>query len=416
MFKPLSLYIGLRYTRAKRRNGFISFISLTSLLGIALGVAVLITVLSVMNGFDTQIRDRVFSLTPGITVNGIHEQLYQWEAVSKTILQQEKSIQAVAPFVQGQGLLRFNGIVQPALVMGIVPRIEKKMNELDSMMVSGHLDNLKEGEFGLVLGGILASNLGLSMGDKVTLIIPRVSVTPAGVMPVFKRFTIVGIFHAGNGFGFDSRFAYIHMQDAQKLFLLNDAVSGLNLKIDNIYAAPMLSQHLQGLLPDTYVSNWTDQYGAFFKAVQLEKTMMFLILTLIIAVAAFNLVSTLVMVVTDKQADIAILRTLGATPKTIMLIFMVQGTLIGFTGTLLGVIGGVLLALNVTGIVNVLQNLLHTQLFSSSVYFLDYLPSQLDWSDLWHICAMALILSLLATIYPAWKASKIEPAEALRYE
>jgi lipoprotein-releasing system permease protein len=236
------------------------------------------------------------------------------------------------------------------------------------------------------------------------------------VMPVFKRFTIVGIFHAGNGFGFDSRFAYIQMQDAQKLFLLNDAVSGLNLKIDNIYAAPMLSQHLQGLLPDTYVSNWTDQYGAFFKAVQLEKTMMFLILTLIIAVAAFNLVSTLVMVVTDKQADIAILRTLGATPKTIMLIFMVQGTLIGFTGTLLGVIGGVLLALNVTGIVNVLQNLLHTQLFSSSVYFLDYLPSQLDWSDLWHICAMALILSLLATIYPAWKASKIEPAEALRYE
>jgi lipoprotein-releasing system permease protein len=416
MFKPLALYIGLRYTRAKRRNGFISFISLTSMLGIALGVAVLITVLSVMNGFDSQIRDRVFSLAPGITVNGIHEQLDNWQAVGKTILEKDTNIKAFSPFVQGQGLLRFNGTVQPAVVMGIEPEIEQKMNALDSMMTIGRLDNLKEGEFGIILGGILGNNLGLSMGDKVTLIIPRVSVTPAGIMPVFKRFTVVGFFHAGNGFGFDSRLAYINMQDAQKLFLMNDTVSGINLKIDNVYAAPALSQQLQVLVPNAYISNWTDQYGAFFKAIQLEKTMMFLILTLIIAVAAFNLVSTLVMVVTDKQADIAILRTLGATPRTIMWIFMVQGTLIGLIGTLLGVVGGVLLALNVTNIVNGLQNLLHTQLFSSSVYFLDYLPSELDFSDIFHIVIMALVLSLIATIYPAWKASRIQPAEALRYE
>ncbi len=416
MFKPLALYIGLRYTRAKRRNGFISFISLTSMLGIALGVMVLITVLSVMNGFDIHIQEKVFSLSPAVTVNGMNGRLENWPAVAKVISQQEPKVLGSAPFVQGQGLLQFGGQVQPALIWGILPQQESQIDSLDQMMILGQLNDLKPNRFNIVLGQTLASNLGLQLGDKVVLVIPQVSVTPAGITPRFKRFTVSGIFRAGNGFGFDSRYAYIDMSDAQKLFLLGDDVSGINLKIANIYDAPQINYDLQGLLPNTYVGDWTQQYGAFFKAVQLEKTMMFLILVLIIAVAAFNLVSTLVMVVTDKQADIAILRTLGATPRTIMAIFMVQGSVVGIVGTFIGLIAGVLLSVNVTRIVNGLQTLTHTQLFSSSVYFLDYLPSNLALSDVVKVCVTALVLSLLATIYPAWRASKTEPVEALRYE
>lgn len=416
MFKPLSLFVGLRYTRTKRRNGFISFISLTSMLGIALGVAVLITVLSVMNGFDVQIRERVFSLSPAITIHGMDQKVEDWESLKQTVLAQNPKVLAAAPFVEGQGLLQFNGVVQPALVWGILPEEESRLNDLNQLMVAGQLPSLKPGEFGVVLGETLATNLGIALGDKITLIIPRVTVSPAGIMPVFKRFTVVGLFQAGNGFGFDNRFAYLHLADAQKLFLMNQAVSGLHLKISDLYAAPLLSQQLQTLLPHSFITDWTQQFGPYFKAVQMEKTMMFLILTLIIAVAAFNLVSSLMMVVTDKRADIAILRTLGATPGVIMRIFMVQGGAIGLIGTFLGLVGGILLALNVTRLVNALQSLLHVQLFSSSVYFLDYLPSEISFKDVLQVCFTALVLSLLATLYPAWKASRIQPAEALRYE
>lgn len=416
MFRPLALYIGLRYTRTKRRNGFISFISLTSMLSIALGVAVLITVLSVMNGFDSHIREQIFSLSPTGSINGLNGKLANWQAVTKQIRTQQKTILATAPFVQGETLLRFNNVVQSGLVWGILPLAEAHLNALATLMLVGQLTELKAGSFHVVLGAALANNLGLSVGDKVTIMIPRVTVGPAGIMSVFKRFTVVGLFQAGNGFGFDSHFAYINLSDAQKLFGLGQDVSGINWKITDIYQAPALSYQLQRLLPNTYVSDWTEQYGAFFKAVQLEKTIMFLILTLIIATAAFNLVSTLVMGVTEKQADIAILRTLGATPNIITQIFVVQGTLIGLAGTLLGLAGGLLLALNITKIVSLLEALTHTQLFSHTVYLLDYLPSELHLSDVIGVCGTALVLSLLATLYPARKASRIQPAEALRYE
>lgn len=414
MFTPLSLYIGLRYTRAKRRNGFISFISLASMIGIALGVMVLITVLSVMNGFDSHIKERVFSLAPPVTINDVGQQL-NWQKAKPLVLRQPSVTQA-APFVRGQGLLRFMSSVQPALVMGVLPQQQAKLNDLAKMMVQGKLSDLQAGKFGIILGEDLANNLGLLKGDKVTLIVPKLDVTPLGVTPQFKRFTVVGIFRAGHGFGFDKSYAYVHLQDAQALYSMGKQISGINVKLTNPYLAQRVRQQLQHVFPSSYVSDWSQQYGPFFNAVAMEKTMMFLILVLIIAIAAFNLVSSLVMVVTDKQAEIAILRTIGATPGMIMRVFMVQGSVVGITGTMIGLALGITLALNVSQLVTWLEYVLHRQLFSSSVYFLDYLPSQLAISDILHVCLTALGLSLLATIYPAWKASRIQPAEALRYE
>lgn len=415
MFKPLSLAIGLRYTRAKRRNGFISFISLTSMLGIALGVAVLITVLSVMNGFDQHIREGIFSLAPEVTVNGSQDRIDNWQAVEQQLAQQPQVL-STAPFIDGQGILKYYSSVQPAFIMGIDPSKEAKLDQLSNLMLMGKLKDLTPGQFGIILGQNLANSLGAVPGSKITLITPELSVTPAGVSPRFKRFTVVGVFDGGNGFGFDTHLAFINFQDAQALYNYGTAVSGINIKVADPYAAPQISHQLQQAFPSYYVSDWTARYGPFFKAIALEKTMMFLILLLIVAVAAFNLVSTLVMAVNDKQADIAILRTFGATPGLIMRVFMVQGMLVGFTGTFIGLIGGVVLALNVTNVVNWLQEALHTQLFQSSVYYINYLPSQLAWSDVIEVTVIALILSLLATVYPAWRASRTQPAEALRYE
>lgn len=415
MFKPLSLYIGLRYTRAKRRNGFISFISLTSMIGIALGVAVLITVLSVMNGFDLHIREGIFSLAPQVSVTGNNEKIDDWQSLQKQ-LSSLPNVSASAPYINGQGILKSGAIVAPVMVTGIDPAQQGKITELPQKMVTGKLTDLRPGQFGVILGESLANNLGAVVGSKVMLITPEMSVTPAGITPRFKRFTVVGIFNAGGGFGFDSRLAFIELHDAQAMFMYGSSVTGLNIKIPDPYMAISVSQELQNAVPDIYVSNWTQQYGPFFKAIALEKTMMFLILLLIVAVAAFNLVSTLVMVVNDKQADIAILRTYGATPGLIMRIFMVQGMIVGLVGTLLGLIGGVLIAWNVTAIVNGIQNILGVQLFQSSVYLVSELPSKLELSDLIQICLIAVTLSLVATIYPAWRASRTQPAEALRYE
>jgi lipoprotein-releasing system permease protein len=415
MFKPLSLYIGLRYTRAKRQNHFISFISLMSMLGIALGVTALITVLSVMNGFDIHIREKVFNMAPQVTVSGYNGQLTNWQDWQKK-LAEVPQVLATAPFVVGQGLLRNDNQVAGVEVQGIVPEQQTKINNLSQMMVKGSLNVLTPGSFNIILGQSLALTLGASIGDKIILFIPNLTVTPAGIVPRFKRFTVAGIFQAGNGFGYDTGLAFISMRDAQVLFMLGQDVSGINLKINNLYAAPAVNNRISIEHQSLQVSDWTQTYGAIFQAVALEKTMMFLLLSLIIAVAAFNLVSSLVMTVTDKQADIAILRTMGATPGLIMRIFIVQGCLVGFAGAALGLIGGVLLASNVTQLVNWLQTVMHKQLFQTSVYNLDYLPSQLQLSDIVQIVIYALLLSLLATIYPAWRAARVQPAEALRYE
>ncbi len=415
MFKPLSSYIGLRYTRAKRKNHFISFISLMSMIGIALGVTVLITVLSVMNGFDSHIRDKVFGMAPAISLSTMQGQLPQWQSW-QTKLQKNPQVVASAPFVDGQGLLRDDGQVAGVEVQGIDPVQEEKINDLNHKIIDGTLTKLKPGSFGIVLGKTLAENLGAGVGDKITLFVPKLTVSPAGIMPRFKRFTVQGIFSAGSGFGFDTNLAFINLHDAQVLFVTGSNATGLNLKIKDMYQAPHVASDIVNQYQGLTATDWTQTYGALFKAVALEKTMMFLILILIVAVAAFNLVSSLVMVVTDKQADIAILRTMGATPGMIMRIFMVQGSLVGVIGTLLGLLGGVTLALNVTRLVNWLQAVLHKQIFQGSVYYLNYLPSQVKYSDVVQIIVVALLMSLLATIYPAWRAARVQPAEALRYE
>lgn len=414
MYKPLALFIGLRYTRSRKKNHFVSFISLSSMLGIGIGVMVLITVLSVMNGFDQQIHNRFFGMAPEITVSGPNERLSDWPEVAKKI-QTIPEIKALAPYVGGQGLMVNEGQVLPIILTGVLPEKEERMSHLQDKLLAGSLSNLKN--FGIILGRELADSMGTMIGDKVTIMIPQATVTPAGMIPRFKRFTVVGVFSAGTGFNFDSKLAFINMGDAQKLLQMGDEVTGIKMKIGNVYQAPELSARVSHLLGEEYqVGNWTLQYGAFFQAVKMEKTMMFLILLLIIGVAAFNLVSSLVMVVNDKQAEIAILRTIGATPSTILWTFIVQGMMVGIVGTLLGLLGGLVLAKNATTIVNHLQTWFHFKVLSSSIYFVDYLPSKIMLSDLWKVCVMALLMSFFATIYPAWRASKTVIAEALHYE
>jgi len=414
MFKPLAVYIGLRYTRAKKRNHFVSFISLSSMLGIGLGVMVLITVLSVMNGFDEQIHKRFFGMAPEVTISGRDNKLSNWQGLESE-LTGYPGVKAIAPFVGGQGLLTHEGQVLPIVLTGVLPEKEKAVTHLGDKLIAGDMANLQH--FGIILGRGLADNLGVMIGDKVTIMIPQATVTPAGMIPRFKRFTVVGVFSAGAGFNFDTKLAFINLHDAQKLMQLGDDVTGIKMKLDNIYQAPALSDKLaEKLGPDYQVGNWTDQFGEFFQAVKMEKTMMFFILLLIIAVAAFNLVSSLVMVVNDKQSEIAILRTIGATPSTILCIFIVQGMLVGAIGTLLGLISGVLLASNATTIVNHMQSFFNVHILSSSVYFVDYLPSKILLKDLLEVCAIALLMSFIATIYPAWRASRTVIAEALHYE
>ena len=415
MIRPLELFIGLRYTRAKRRNHFISFISLASMLGTALGVTALITVLSVMNGFGEELRGRILSVAAHVTVTGYGGNLTDWQSVQEKAAVNE-GVLGSAPYVLAQGLVTVHGKSSGVMVRGILPKQENSVSSLGESMKGGKLDALAAGEYRIILGQELAFSLGVWVGDKVTLMAPQASVTAAGILPRMKRFTVSGVFEAGM-YEYDSGLVLIDMADAQTLYRLGDDVSGLRLKLDDIDAAPLFSLDLAKQLGSDYrVRNWTQEHVSFFRALKIEKNVMFVILMLIVAVAAFNLVSTLVMVVTDKQADIAILRTLGMSPGNIMSVFVYQGTIIGFIGTLLGLLGGISLALNVSTIVGAIESFFQVQFMPPDLYYISGFPSRLDWNDVTVIGILSFVMSVLATIYPAWRASRTMPAEALRYE
>ncbi|MEP1216227.1 MAG: lipoprotein-releasing ABC transporter permease subunit [Marinobacter sp.] len=413
MFRPLSLYVGLRYTAAKRRNHFISFISLTSMIGLMLGVAVLIIVLSVMNGFDRELKQRILGMVPHATIqaDGV---LQDWEDVDRRV-EQHPSVIAAAPYIQGQGMVTGGGDVRGVMLNGILPEQERSVSIIENHMIEGGLDDLKSGEFGIIIGKLMASALRLQIGDRVTVVLPEASVTPAGVLPRLKRFTVKGVFSVGAEL--DGNYTLIHMDDASKLMRTAGKAEGVRLLVDDLFQAPNVAREVATELSGRhYISDWTRTHGNLFQAIRMEKTMIGLLLMFIVAVAAFNIVSTLVMVVTDKTADIAILRTMGATPGRIMRIFIIQGAVIGITGTIVGTALGVFGAYNISGFIAWLEAFMGHQFLSADVYFISYLPSQLQWQDVWIISGAGLALSLLATIYPAWRASRVDPAEALRYE
>ncbi|OQX30465.1 MAG: ABC transporter permease [Candidatus Sedimenticola endophacoides] len=415
MFRPLELFIGLRYTRARRRNHFISFISLSSVLGIMLGVVALITVLSVMNGFHKEIRERILGMASHASISAFDGHLEDWREAMR-LSEGHPRVIGQAPFIEAQTMLINGRQVTGAMLRGIDPLQEGRVSDVGGHMKAGSLEALEAGRYEIVLGRELAYALGVSVGDKVTVVSPQVRITPVGTMPRLKRFTVSGLFEVGMG-EYDRGVALVHIADAAKLMSMGESVSGVRLKLDDLYLAPRVSRELAAELPGLYrVSDWTHQHRNFFSALQTEKRMMGLILFLIIAVAAFNIVSTLVMVVTDKQSDIAILRTLGASPRSIMGVFIVQGATLGVIGTLFGVLGGVLLSLNLERIVAGIEKWLGINFLDPSIYYISSLPSDLRWDDVLFIGASALAITLLATLYPAWRASRTQPAEALRYE
>lgn len=415
MFRPLSVYIGARYTRARRRSLFVSFISFTSMIGLALGVLVMIVVLSVMNGFDHEMRNRVLGMVPHATVES-PVPVEQWRDLA-TRLEGHSQVLAAAPFIQSQGLLTHQGKVTKILINAVEPEAEQAVSIIGEFFREGSLDSLGNGGFGILIGDKAAAKLGVGVGDKITFVAPEVTVTPAGMFPRMKRFTVAGIFHVGAG-EIDGYVALAHISDLARLQRWQpDQVQGLRLRFDDLFQAPRIAREIAHQLgEDFYSRDWTRTHGNLYQAIRMEKAMIGMLLLLIVAVAAFNIISTLVMVVTDKRGDIAILRTLGATPGQIMGIFMVQGTVIGVVGTLVGALLGIFAALNVSDWIAALERLLGHKFLSADVYFIDYLPSRLMTADVVQVCVAALILSFLATLYPAWRAARTQPAEALRYE
>jgi lipoprotein-releasing system permease protein len=413
---PYELAVGLRYTRARKgsgRNTFISFIALISMAGIALGVAALIVVLSVMNGFQQELRNRILSVASHIEIMGFPD--LKDPAAVAAIAQKNPHVIGTAPYVNGQAMLSSADVNRGALLRGIDPAAEKKVADIGLHMRRGTLDSLTPGSFNIVLGSELARALGVQMGDSVVVITPQGTVTPAGALPRLKSFKVSGIFEVGM-FEFDSGLGLVNLEDAEKLYRLGSA-TGVRLKLDDMFAAPAVAAQLAPAMPeDAEVRDWTRNHANFFRAVAIEKRVMFIILTLIVAVAAFNIVSAQVMAVTDKRADIAILRTLGAAPSSVMAIFIIQGALIGIIGTLIGVVGGVLLALNVETVLPAIERTFHIQFLDKSVYYISDLPSDLQIPDVVTIAVIALVLALVATLYPSFRAARVNPAEALRYE
>lgn len=414
MYSPYEAFIGLRYVRAKRRNHFISFISTISMTGIALGVMALITVMSVMNGFEKELTGRILGMVSHAVVVGYGDSLEDWRPV-KTELEKHQGITGIAPFIEAEGMVVFDKRVKGTAIQGILPEEEAEVSVIADKMIAGNLGALESGEYGMVIGAELARYLGVIPGDRVTVVAPTANATPAGILPRLKQFTLVGIFEIGMH-EYDSALVLMHMDDAGKLFR-KTAPDGLRIKTTDMMRAPEVSRNIVRQLPGTYgVIDWTQQHANFFRALKTEKTVMFVILTLIVAVAAFNIISTLVMMVTDKQADIAVLRTIGASPRSIMAIFMIQGTLIGTIGILLGIVSGVWLALNVETLVPAIENMLGYKFLSPDVYYISDLPSDLHWDDVLVVGLVSFAFSVTATIFPAWRAAHIQPAEALSYE
>jgi lipoprotein-releasing system permease protein len=409
------LFVGMRYTRASRRNHFVSFISLISMLGIALGVAALIVVLSVMNGFQKELRARILGVVSHVQVTGPGGELAGWPGVMEEALNDPRVV-AAAPFVNAQAMLSSGPDARGALVQGIEPALEEKVTDIRAHMTAGTLEELEPGTFRIALGAELARALGVARGDKIMLMMPRGPLGQGAALPALRQVTVSGVFSLGM-FEYDSTLALVNLRDAQALYGLGDRVSGVRLRLADLLQSRSVAQDLAGRADARlYITDWTRSHANFFRAVQSQKTMMFIILLMIVAVAAFNIVATLVMIVTDKQADIAILRTLGASPGGVMKIFMVQGAFIGVVGTLVGVLGGILLALNVGVVLPAAEKLLGVRVLDPSIYYISELPSDLQRADVIAITLVALALSLVATLYPSWRASRMNPADALRYE
>jgi lipoprotein-releasing system permease protein len=414
MFKPLFLFIGTRYTDFKRRDHFITFMSLVSIFGIAIGVMVLITVLSVMNGFTQELRERIFSITPHLMINGWGDPMENWEAVSEAI-KGHPDIEASAPYIDGIGMLTLRGKVEGVAIKGIDPNSIESVFPLKNAIKEGSVDKLQPGEYGAILGTNLAKSLNIKVGDKLTLLIPDPSRSSVGISPRLANVTVVGIFEVG--YVYDNAYAFLNIEDAGALFKMHGGVSGVQVKLTDPFAAPRVRDEIYQDLHGLYnVVDWTLLNEHYFSAIKMQKTMLFFTLIMILAIAVFNLVSTLVMIVTGKRADIGVLRALGASTQKIMAIFISQGAIIGMIGTCLGIILGVILSLNVTRIVAWIEQVFSVKLFATDAYFLTFLPSQLRISDIAFVAVCALILSLLATIHPAWRGAKVQPATALRQD
>jgi lipoprotein-releasing system permease protein len=409
------LLIGRRYLRASRGNRFISFISTISMAGVAIGVAVLIVVLSVMNGFEREVRVRILSLTSHASISALSLRLGDWQDAAARV-RDNPSVLAAAPYIEEQALLLASGKSSGALVTGVLPEDERQVTTIADKVTAGSFDAMKPGEFGIVLGTELAKALGVELGGRVVITTPLRTVTPAGVMPRWKSFKVVGLFSAGM-YEYDRNFAYIHIADAARLYRMGDDVTGLRLKLSDMFAAPLVVRDLaRALGGGYYVDDWTRKHATFFRSLQLTKSALFLILLLVVGVAAFNIVSTLVMVVKDKRADIAILRTVGASPGSVLSIFLTQGVAIGVIGTLSGVLLGVLIALNLEALIHGLEGLLGLRFLDAKVYFITDLPTRIEWSDVVQISLTAFGLCCLSTLYPSWRAARTQPAQSLRHE
>jgi lipoprotein-releasing system permease protein len=416
MALPFELALGVRYVRRSRGGGFVSFISTVSILGIATGVFVLIVVLSVMNGFERELRTRILDVTAHGAITGYEGLMENWQDVRATALADPR-VAAVAPFLEGQGLVTAaTSATSGVLVRGVQPAEERLVAALDQHFLRGSLDRLDEARFSMVLGEALAQHLGVDVGDSVTLLVPEANITPAGLLPRMRRFEVAGIFSVGM-YDFDRRLAYVSLRDAQALYRAGDAVTGLRLRFDDLFDAPRAVREIALAAGSVfYIRDWTREQRSFFRAITLTKQVMFVILLLVVAVAAFNIVSTLIMVVNEKNADIAILRTVGASPASILGVFVLQGAIIGLLGTLAGVAAGVLVTLNLESLVAIVERWLGESLIAASVYLIDELPAELAAADVVLIALTAFALTLVSTLYPAWRAAVTQPAEALRHE